>query len=181
MGLYSLVTIGGLALGSALWGGVAAWSLDGALVIAAVCLLGGTAITWYWRISAPARLDHTPSPSDEPLIALEPRPADGPVLVTVVYRVAEADIADFSTAMRRVERQRRRTGARRWGLYRDLSAPDLLLEVFVVESWAEHLRQHHRRTATDLAVHDIVLRYVKGDVTVNHYVSSYSLADRELV
>jgi hypothetical protein len=83
--------------------------------------------------------------------------------------------------MRRVERQRRRTGARRWGLYRDLAAPDLVLEVFVVESWAEHLRQHQRRTATDLAVHELVNQYVKADITVGHYVSAYSLADRELL
>jgi hypothetical protein len=115
------------------------------------------------------------------MITLAPRPTDGPVLVTVVYRVAEADLDEFSEAMRRVERQRRRTGARRWGLYRDLAAPDLVLEVFVVESWAEHLRQHQRRTATDLAVHELVNQYVKGDVTVGHYVSAYSLADRELL
>jgi MFS family permease len=181
MGLYSLVTIGGLALGSAVWGGVAAWSLAGAQVIAAVCLLAGIVTTRRWRISAPAGLDLSPSPSDEPMITLAPRPTDGPVLVTVVYRVAEADIEEFSEAMRRVERQRRRTGARRWGLYRDLAAPDLVLEVFVVESWAEHLRQHQRRTATDLAVHELVNQYVKADITVGHYVSAYSLADRELL
>jgi hypothetical protein len=81
--------------------------------------------------------------------------------------------------MRRVERQRRRTGARRWGLYRDLAAPDLMLEIFVVESWAEHLRQHDRRTATDLAALDIVRAFVKGDVAVGHYVSAYGLGDPE--
>ena len=99
----------------------------------------------------------------------------GETLVTIRYAVPDGDADAFAVAMRRVERQRRRTGARRWGLYRDLAAPDLMLEVFVVESWAEHLRQHDRRTATDLAALDTVQPFVKGDVAVSHYVSAYGL------
>ena len=99
--------------------------------------------------------------------------------MSVTYQVPEADMAEFTSTMRRVERQRRRTGARRWGLYRDLAAPDLVLEVFVVESWAEHLRQHDRRTTTDLVALDIVRPFVRGDVAVAHYVSAYSLADSD--
>ena len=179
MGLFSLVTVGGLALGSAVWGIVADVSVVGAEVAAAVCLVVGTLVTRRWRISAPQHLDLTPAPSDDPIVSLVPRPTDGPVLVTVSYEVPEADLPEFAAAMRRVERQRRRTGARRWGLYRDLAAPDLVLELFVVESWAEHLRQHDRRTATDLAALDLVRPSVKGDVAVGHYVSVYGLGDVE--
>ena len=179
MGLFSLVTVGGLALGSALWGLVASRSLVGAQVLAAVTLLVGGLATRRWRVSAPQHLDLSPAPSDDPIVTLVPRPTDGPVLVSVTYQVPEADMAEFTSAMRRVERQRRRTGARRWGLYRDLAAPDLVLEVFVVESWAEHLRQHDRRTTTDLVALDIVRPFVRGDVAVAHYVSAYSLADSD--
>jgi MFS family permease len=179
MGLFSLVTVGGLALGSAVWGIVANASVVGAEVAAAVFLVVGTLVTRRWRISAPQHLDLTPAPSDDPIVSLVPRPTDGPVLVTVSYEVPEADLPEFTAAMRRVERQRRRTGARRWGLYRDLAAPDLVLELFVVESWAEHLRQHDRRTATDLAALDLVRPFVKGDVAVGHYVSVYGLGDAE--
>ncbi|HET9602501.1 MAG TPA: MFS transporter [Acidimicrobiales bacterium] len=179
MGLFSLVTVGGLALGSALWGLVASRSLVGAQVLAAVTLLVGGLATRRWRVSAFQHLDLSPAPSDDPIITLVPRPTDGPVLVSVTYQVPEADMAEFTSTMRRVERQRRRTGARRWGLYRDLAAPDLVLEVFVVESWAEHLRQHDRRTTTDLVALDIVRPFVRGDVAVAHYVSAYSLADSD--
>ena len=179
MGLFSLVTVGGLALGSALWGVVASRSLVGAQVLAAVTLLVGGLATRRWRVSAPQHLDLSPAPSDDPIITLVPRPTDGPVLVSVTYQVPEADMAEFTSTMRRVERQRRRTGARRWGLYRDLAAPDLVLEVFVVESWAEHLRQHDRRTTTDLVALDIVRPFIRGDVAVAHYVSAYSLADSD--
>ncbi|HEY8093962.1 MAG TPA: MFS transporter, partial [Acidimicrobiales bacterium] len=179
MGLFSLVTVGGLAVGSAVWGIVASRSLVVAQVAAAITLVIGTLLTRPWRISAPEHLDLSPAPSDDPIVSLVPRPTDGPVLVTITYQVPDPETADFVAAMRRVERQRRRTGARRWGLYRDLAAPDLMLEIFVVESWAEHLRQHDRRTATDLAALDIVRAFVKGDVAVGHYVSAYGLGDPE--
>jgi len=177
MGLYSLVTVGGLALGSALWGVVASRSLVASQVVAAAVMIVGTLGTPHWRISASADLDLSPAPSDDPIVTLVPRPTDGPVLVTIRYAVPDGDADAFAVAMRRVERQRRRTGARRWGLYRDLAAPDLMLEVFVVESWAEHLRQHDRRTATDLAALDTVQPFVKGDVSISHYVSAYGLGN----
>jgi hypothetical protein len=39
---------------------------------------------------------------------------------------------------------RRRTGAISWRVWRDAADPGLVLEQFVVGSWAEHLRQHAR-------------------------------------
>jgi predicted MFS family arabinose efflux permease len=122
MGLYSLVTVGGLALGSAFWGVVANRSLVASQVLAALAMVIGTLATPRWRISASATLDLTPMPSDDPVVTIVPRPTDGPVLVTIRYAVPDADADAFASAMRRVERQRRRTGARRWGLYRDLAA-----------------------------------------------------------
>jgi hypothetical protein len=98
----------------------------------------------------------------------------GPVLVTVSYRVPADRQAEFTTMMRRVERDRRRSGAEEWGLYRDLADTDLFLETFVVATWAEHLRQHQRRTMNA----DVMLRqardFVDGDVQVAHLVSAYA-------
>jgi hypothetical protein len=41
---------------------------------------------------------------------------------------------------------RRRSGAIGWAVYEDPAAPDVMLEVFMVDSWIEHLRQHERGT-----------------------------------
>jgi Transmembrane secretion effector len=45
-----------------------------------------------------------------------------------------------------VRLQRLRDGAYRWGLYNDSAVPSRFVETFVVELWAEHLRQHERVT-----------------------------------
>jgi hypothetical protein len=45
-----------------------------------------------------------------------------------------------------------RTGATQWGLFRDREAAGRFVELFVVSSWDEHLRQHRDRlTGTDRA------------------------------
>ena len=76
--------------------------------------------------------------------------------------------------MRYVERHRRRTGAYRWGLFRDLAEPDRFVETFVVSSWAEHLRQHHRRTETSDQLLDEIRPYFDPAGGVSHLISSYS-------
>jgi quinol monooxygenase YgiN len=80
----------------------------------------------------------------------EPGPADGPVLVSVAYRVDPGNWAAFTGCMDHVARSRRRTGALTWGLYQDGNDPERFIENYLVASWSEHLAQHHSRlTATD--------------------------------
>jgi quinol monooxygenase YgiN len=79
-------------------------------------------------------------------------PEEGPVLVTVEYRVYPERSQEFVRVMHEFGRIRRRDGAARWGLFRDLADPTRYLETFLVESWAEHLRQHERLTMADLEI-----------------------------
>ena len=174
MALWNLAITGGVAVGAALWGAVASWRLGAAHVIAATSMIVLTAATSRWRLSTSERLDLDLATVDEPVVTLMPHLHDGPVLVTVRYEVPPERLDDFTREMRRVERQRRRTGAYRWGLFRDLQHPGLVLETFVVESWAEHLRQHQRMTNTDLSVLGDARQYAAGTATVAHYISCYS-------
>jgi hypothetical protein len=174
LGLYLVVLAGGIALGSALWGAVAAWSIPIAHVGAAVVLLAGTATARRWRLSAVRDLDLRPATTTSPIVNLEPAPDEGPVLVTVAYRVPPGDHGEFADMMRRVERDRRRGGAVDWGLYRDLADTDRYLETFTVRTWGEHLRQHERRTRTADVMMQRARGYVDGDVEVTHLVSAYS-------
>ena len=80
----------------------------------------------------------------------DPAPDIGPVLVTVRYKVAPEREDAFVAAMQDVRRSRRRTGATRWGLFREGEEADRFVEVYQVASWGEHLRQHGGRlTGTD--------------------------------
>ena len=181
MGLYMLVLSGSVAFGSAAWGALAESTLTGAHVIAAVVLLLSSIFSRRWPLGSIAGLDLRMVPTDDPRVTIEPHPTDGPVLVTVTYEVPGDDVPGFADAMRLVERHRRRTGAYRWGLFRDLAAPDQFIETFVVESWGEHLRQHRRTTVNADRFLDPVRRYLHEDVVVTHYLSVYSAAGQNQV
>ena len=96
-------------------------------------------------------------------MAVEPRAEDGPVLVLVEYRVDPARAAEFVATAGALEAVRRRDGAFRWGLFRDLADSGRWVETFLVESWAEHLRQHERHTIEDRAIEEQVRSFHRGE------------------
>ena len=116
-----------------------------------------------WRLQGIGALDLTPSVRPEPVTVIEPDPEDGPVLVLIRYRVDPGRTEEFATAMRAMRRVRRRDGAYRWGVFEDVADPGCFVETYVVRSWAEHLRQHERFTAEDLAVRDRVRSFHIGE------------------
>jgi hypothetical protein len=77
----------------------------------------------------------------KPMLVEEVDPSPGPVLVTVEYEVEPRNADEFLEALHKFARVRRRDGASRWGVYRDTEHPAIYVETFIVESWAEHLRQ----------------------------------------
>jgi predicted MFS family arabinose efflux permease len=152
LGVYLLVFQGGQALTAPLWGALADWlGLAASLLAGSVLMLVSAVSVRRWPLHDATRID--PSPSDHwpvPPLVFEPGPADGPVLVSVTYRVAPENHADFTRHMDQVARSRRRTGAFTWGLYQDGNDPARFIENYLVASWSEHLAQHHSRlTATD--------------------------------
>ena len=98
----------------------------------------------------------------------------GPMLVTVEYSVIPAMKTEFVEAIHQYARIRRRDGAYRWGIYRDTEATDRYVEVFLVHSWAEHLRQHERQTRADQELELRLQSYVVRDPTVHHLLYTRS-------
>ncbi len=174
LSLFLLAITGSLAIGSALWGVTAEWSLAGAYVVAAIALVVGSVSTRRWRLGALTGLDLTPVPGSDPVVVLMPRPADGPVVVTVAYTVPDTDMVSFTNAMQIIEAHRRRTGAYQWGLFRDLGEPNRFVEIFHVESWAAHLRQHERITADFDQQWETVRKYLHSIEAPAHLLSAYS-------
>jgi MFS family permease len=155
---YMLIFQGGLALGSVGLGLVAQLLGEGmALTLAAVGLVLGLLTLLRWRLQRGTTLDLRPSQHwSQPALAEEPELEEGPLLLSVEYRVKLEDAAEFSGAMYKLGRARRRTGAADWKLFRDPCEPERYVETFMVESWAEHLRQCQRVTMTDRTLEEKV-------------------------
>jgi MFS family permease len=176
LALYLLTFQGGMAAGSALWGAVAAHAgLSAALLCAASALILALAAIRRYPLNGVEEIDLTPSAHwPEPTVAGKLDPQDGPVLVTVEYRVDPERAPDFTSAMQAVRRQRLRDGALRSGLYSDPTDPGRYVETFVVESWADHLRQHERVTVSDRVAEERARAFHIGDAppAMSHYVSA---------
>ncbi|HKG52089.1 MAG TPA: MFS transporter [Actinomycetales bacterium] len=107
----------------------------------------------------------------EPALVVEPAPEAGPVVVSTTYTVRPEHQSDFVHAMRAVRRSRQRTGAVRWGLFREGESPDTFVEIYVVDSWQEHLRQHTTRLAAyDQAAEARAVAYSDAPPAVVHLV-----------
>jgi hypothetical protein len=176
LGVYLLVSQGGLAGGSALWGLVAdRFGVEVALLAAGALLAVGLVTARRWRLALDEALDLRPAQHwPAPTLVHEPAPDDGPVLVTVEYRVAEADQAAFFNAMAAVQIIRRRDGATRWELFRDTADPERVVESFVAASWAEHMRQHERVTIADRDLEERAQVFQKPGTTpiVTHFIAA---------
>jgi len=176
LAISTLVFQGGIAAGSAAWGAIAArLGIGTALLYAGAGTISMTSLalflrlpdatvdltSWnHWRL--PAVEEGSPPPGED----------SGPVVVSVEYAVAPENVPRFLDAIRQYGRVRRRDGARRWGIFRDLENPDRLVETFVVDSWAEHLRQHERLTHADREIEERVQQYVLGEPRVRHLISA---------
>src|SRR4029077_7727933 len=97
---------------------------------------------------------------------------EGPVLVTVEYRVRHEQRSEFIDAIHTYGRVRRRDGAFRWVVYGDVEEADRYVETFLVSSWAEHLRQHERAINADREAEQRVQTFVTGEPIVRHLVSA---------
>jgi MFS family permease len=169
--IYLVTFTGSMTAGALIWGLVAEGvGLQVTFFAAAVVMLGGVVAGLVWRVPETGHLDSEPAIYwPEARLAFDPGLDAGPVLVTVEYIVGPDREGAFLEAMDRLERSRRRTGATRWGVYRDGDRPDRFIELFSVPSWEEHLRQHEGRlTATDREVEEAALAFSDPPARAEH-------------
>lgn len=168
---YQIVFFGGQALGALAWGLVADQiGLVPTFLAAAVMTAAAAATVRIWPLIDAAHLDREPAVYwPEPQLAVEPDRADGPIVVEVTYTVPAENERDFLAAMGGVRRSRLRTGAVRWGLFREGELPRRFVEIYVVPTWDEHLRQHEGRlTGADRATEERARALCEGPPEVAH-------------
>ncbi len=154
LALYQMAAFGGMAGGSWLWGALAqAHGVDLALGMSAGVLLLCVLIGLKAPLPSTANLNMDLLRRwTEPQTALAIEPRSGPVVVTIAYRIREADIDAFLALMDERRRIRRRDGARQWRLMRDLAEPQIWTEKYQTPTWLDYVRHNQRITHADAAV-----------------------------
>ena len=152
LSVYQLVLFGATAAGSAVVGAVAqAVGVVPTSVGAGIVVIAVAATQLLWPLMSTA--DKERGVVSIPLTDVPPVDDVAPMsisdaaetLVQIRYHVEPANRAAFVAQMQLVRRSRRRTGARQWELYDDREAQNVIVEVFSVGSWREHLSQHEER------------------------------------
>jgi MFS family permease len=173
LAIFILVYQGSYALGTASWGAFAQrTNVRTALVCAGIGTVATTLLAFLVRLPD-AAADMSPWNHWRMPVVVEGVEADleqGPVLVTIEYAVTPSRITEFEDVMHEYGRRRRRDGAYRWGIFRDTEIADRYLEIFVVSSWAEHLRQHERQTLADRELEQRLYSYVLAEPVVRHLI-----------
>ena len=160
IGIYQLAVFGPLAFGAALggWAG-SSLGLPVALGLAGLLMAVGGLATHRRSIepviAAPAPAAPRPAPRPEPadpalagLLAGD----DNRVLEVVRYQIPPADRPAFLAVMAEARGVRLRAGARGWRLYEDVAHPERWVELWVMDSWTDHLREDGRLTEEDRAI-----------------------------
>jgi hypothetical protein len=175
LAIFVLVYQGSYALGTAVWGAVAQRSgIATALLYAGAGTIATAAIAFFAKLPdstadlSPWNHWRMPVVIGEAGIDVE----KGPVLITIEYSVNPKRTAEFVHAMHEYGRMRRRDGAYRWAIFRDTQVADRYLEIFLVNSWAEHLRQHERQTQADRELEGRLNTYLSAEPTVRHLINT---------
>ena len=155
IGIYQMCFFGALAAGSAVAGGIASRiGVSWAMAFFAVGAAVGAVLVRGWRLE----VDPLAPPPSVSLVRPAPAAAElrellhegaNRVLEVVRYHVAPKDRAGFLAIMTECRLIRLRGGAANWRLYEDIARPERWVELWSIESWAEHLREASRLSDED--------------------------------
>jgi len=176
LSVYQLVLFGATAAGSAVIGAVAqAVGVVPTSVGAGIVVIAVAATQLVWPLMSTAGKDRgvvgIPLTDVPPVDDVAPMSISdaAETLVQIRYHVESANRGAFVAQMQLVRRSRRRTGARQWELYDDRETPNVIVEVFSVGSWREHLSQHEdRMTGFDQSELDKARSLATGAPRVQH-------------
>jgi MFS family permease len=150
-----MVSQGAMALGGVIWGCAAtkagaSYALLGAAMLFLISLV----------LAAPLSIDFTGTLNFDPApvtsfshrLIYMPQPRDGPMSITVEFKINCTRGHEFIGLMREVRLIHLRNGAYSWRLHEDLTRSNTFRLELVVPSWNEHLLQRQRMTRAEKEV-----------------------------
>ncbi|QGM81672.1 MFS transporter [Otariodibacter oris] len=172
LAIYLTTFNGAMTVGSLTWGFVAQYiGLSMTLALGAVILIIISVLANKAKLPlgeddlSPA--NHWEAPHTHDNIPLH----RSPVMIQVEYRINKDDQKAFLRKLKKFAEHRRKDGAYSWGVVEDTEDPEIILEWFLVESWAEHLRQHGRISKVDAQLQAEINAYHQGDKPkIKHFV-----------
>jgi MFS family permease len=174
LAIFLTVISGAMTVGSIAWGQIAGREgLSIAHFAAAAGIVLAIPLTWRWKLQTALGIDLSPSLHwRAPVVALKVENNQGPILVTVAYRIVPENRAAFLAALKELGYERKRDGAFAWGLFEDVTTPNRFLETFLIESWLELMHQHERVTNADRLLEDEIRRLLLEAPQITHLVGS---------
>jgi MFS family permease len=175
--VYQLVLQSAIVGGTVFWGAAAdRLGIRIALLLTGMALAAGLITKTSFPLKA-GKEDVDVSPSMHwpfPTLLVKPEFEQGPVLVQIEYKIDPKHQDEFAHAMKDLSIIRKRDGAFFWGLFRHDVYPDVYIEAFMIDSWAEHLRQHERITVSDRSVEDRAFSFHIGNKppVVSHFIAA---------
>jgi predicted MFS family arabinose efflux permease len=175
--VYQLVLQSAIVGGTVFWGAAAdRLGIRIALLLTGMALAAGLITKTRFPLRA-GKEDVDVSPSMHwpfPTLLVKPEFEQGPVLVQIEYKIDPKHQDEFAHAMKDLSVIRKRDGAFFWGLFRHDVYPDVYIEAFMIDSWAEHLRQHERITVADRSVEDRAFSFHIGNKppVVSHFIAA---------
>lgn len=163
LALFMVVFMGSMSGGSLLWGFIAAHtSVPTAMIIASIGALVCILLAGKFPLAEAEQIDHTPAMDWEaPAIHEEVTHDKGPVMVMLRYKVRSDVHQEFRNTLLKVRLHRRRHGAYSWSIYQDSKSPNVFFEVYMMESWLEHLRKQQRLPAAFRELQESLLQYLE--------------------
>ncbi len=163
LAIFLTAFFGAMTLGSAIWGQIASVEgLSTTLYIAAAGALLGMIVTLRLRLQTAAALDLSPSMHwGTPVFAQPVDDDQGPILVTVEYRIDPQDKAPFIAAMQEIGLERKRDGAYAWNVFEDTAEIGRVVEVFLIQTFLELKHLRARVTNADRMIEEEAHRYLQ--------------------
>ena len=157
LSLFSSALTGGIAIGSWMWGQIAAMNdVSFAFVASGFAVMATIIVGYFFPLLADRDVDNASVDIGyEPEVALRVKMRSGPIVIELEYDVDPEQAREFYGVMMRVQRVRKRIGGFDWSISRDIADPAIWVERYHCPTWGDYLRTRDRYTQAEFELQEL--------------------------